>query len=292
MNRLLLRAMILKELRIMRRDPQQLLGLVSICLSLLLLFTIPVFTGDQIEQQRREEEKAAATRLEAAEAAGVEMTIEPPAEEAPTPLWAFRWSILGTAAGLAFYASFFSVAMALASFAGEKEERTVELLLAAPIRDTTLYVLKLVSVTLVTSLLGYLFLLVSAAFAVVYFWDRLGDLPASLLVSCALLSLPLPILITGLQVSLGAMCSVRADTTKGAGQVYGGAISIILVGLPVLVMALGRTSLGDTATRLFFRWVEAGAILQVASLYSLLIAICAGCFFAGWSMFRRERLLT
>lgn len=189
----------------------------------------------------------------------------------------------------ALLAAIFTVTLALESFAGEKERRTIEVLLAAPASDRELFASKILSCVLLACLLGAAFELVAAGgLALVargrgleVSWWALGR---ALLWSLALLA------GTSLTfASLGVVISSRVSTVKAGGQVLG----VLMLALAALV-ALGGFAAGAheakvkaalEALRQVPGWKLGAAALLVLGLLDWgLVAV-------GARTFRRERLV-
>src|SRR5262249_39846118 len=124
--------------------------------------------------------------------------------ESGPPLLVFRAHrrliMLLVGAPLRSFASFMAEPLAVASFVGEKEERTLEVLLAAPIPDRTLYFAKCLGILLPMSAVGYLFLLAAVVYGFVAHPDYFASLPPGLFATTVLLCLPFPLLLTAMQV--------------------------------------------------------------------------------------------
>lgn len=324
------RAVLRKDLRLLVRDPQQILGLLSLLGSLVfiaLVFgagqgelrsgpegvaavasaspaspTSGVAQGDEVERtlaQLRAEVAAVASarQLTPAQRADLEtnmVAIEEASQafEGPPPRWAVRWVLLGLAAFLSFYGSFFAVALALANFVGERERGTIEILLSTPLSDRRIFLYKIASVTLLCSLAGYALLFLGAlgvgwlAPEKVWEWVSLADL-----FTCGALALPLPMIACGFQVGLGALCSVRAKTTQGAGQLFGGMIVGVFIGCPSLALAAELLGLTAPLVVLGKLWIRLPFALQVLLVYGLVLGVLGAVLRLAYALFTRERML-
>lgn len=323
------RAVLRKDLRLLLRDPQQILGLLSLLGS--LVFMALVFGAGQEEVRKGQESAAqvssstqaiptsevvsgevqktlAQLRAEvAAVASARSLTPEEQAElettmvameeathalNGPPPRSVVRWVLLGLAASLSFYGSFFAIALALANFVGERERGTIEILLSTPLTDRRIFLYKIASVTLLCSTAGYALLALGAAAgaflapAQVWEWVTLTDL-----FLCGALALPLPLICCGLQVGMGALCSVRAKTTQGAGQLFGGLIVAVFIGLPSLGLAAELLGLTDPVFALGKLWLRFPFALQVLLAYGAILALLGGILRLGYALFTRERML-
>lgn len=277
----LLWAVTLKELRATMRDRQQVVGMVMILVALLLM-------ADALDNLLK-----AAFRENVVQAA--------PANPTPTAMMAqayvaevkhtvVRWAILGYLGLIAFFASVFAVPVALASFAGEKEEGTIEVLLAAPQSDLGLYVLKCLSILLPAAALGYVFQLLGMA----YMWSRHADRVQALSGDVGwalLLSLPFPVLLASLQTGLGAALSVRAQTVKGAGQMFGAVFAGFGVGGVLLVSTLLSQPADHPLRRWFAGWADLSFATQYGTITGLLLFGTTLLVGVGAALFRREALI-
>jgi len=333
---LLFRALVGKELRMLCRDPQQLLGLFALIFSLAFVAIVMETAGDDQKKRKQDVEEAqrrldelrkkleaeaeesdgdaeAAAHPASAETDPASAGTDPPPEAggepavkvdvpavpeaAPSsdpkevPPWAIRWIILLVSGLLAFYGSFFVVPLALASFVGEKEEGTVEVLLSAPVSDTRLYLFKTGSVALVGSLLGYLFLFLGFGYGLWKFGGRIGEIGIGLVLPPVLLSLLWPILFTGIQLGFGVIASVRAKTTKGAGQLFGGIVTILFLGGPLAAFGIWKTNLRVPLTEFGIWWMKSAFALQALIVFGTMTLFCAAGILIGWALFKRERML-
>jgi len=200
-----------------------------------------------------------------------------------------RLVVLVIAQSLSAYASFFAIPLALATFVGEKESQTLELLLAAPIPDARLYVFKVLSITILGAGFGLLLLVAFLGWAGVAHGAALARLPSGELALLVLAALPLPLLYTLVQVGLGACVSVRADSMKGAGQLLGGLYMLGFAGCGGVMIALGKSRdqgllLIDTVNELSF-WPYYLTTFVGSGVLALLFLVVGGL------LFRRERLI-
>lgn len=322
------RAVLRKDLRLLLRDPQQILGLLSLLGS--LVFIALVFGAGQDEVRKNTgmaqvssasaasptsvvlasdvKKTLAQLRAEVAAVASarnltpqqradletnmVAMEEAAHAFDGPPPRWAVRWVLIGLATFLSFYGSFFAIALALANFVGERERGTIEILLSTPLSDRRIFLYKIASVTLLCSTAGYALLalgVASAAFlAPAKVWEWLSPLD---LLLCGTLALPLPLICCGLQVGLGALCSVRAKTTQGAGQLFGGLIVAVFIGLPSLALAAELLGLTGPVVALGKLWVQVPFALPVLVAYGALLTLLGAILRLGYALFTRERML-
>ena len=194
------RAVLRKDLRLLLRDPQQILGLLSLLGSLVFMGLVFGAGQDEVRQSKGDAAQvvsaSAATPTSVALSSDVKKTLAQlraevaavasarnltpeqradletnmvAMEEAahafdgPPPRWAVRWFLLGLATFLSFYGSFFAIALALANFVGERERGTIEILLSTPLSDRRIFLYKIASVTLLCSTAGYALLGLGAA---------------------------------------------------------------------------------------------------------------------------------
>jgi len=85
--------------------------------------------------------------------------------------------------------------------------------------------------------------------------------------------------------------SARAETVKGAGQVIGVAIIVIMLGFGVVPALLQFTPLGPPVGRAVMAWIEFPFALQYFALILVLAGIDVALFFAGRALVQRDRML-
>ncbi|MCU0723548.1 MAG: ABC transporter permease, partial [Planctomycetes bacterium] len=159
MNRsLLFRGVLAKDLKTLLRDRQQLFAVIIGLLSAVLTVgSIEISIAFEKAEKEAKAAKAAREKAEA-EAKGVEPSAavappktapeagperKPPAnpfEKAPASLP--LWLVILCGTGVGWYASFFVLPLGFATFAGERERGTLEVVLATPVPDATLYAAK------------------------------------------------------------------------------------------------------------------------------------------------------
>jgi ABC-type transport system involved in multi-copper enzyme maturation permease subunit len=204
-------------------------------------------------------------------------------------------SIAGAALIGIFFSMGYLIAAVLASFVGEKEARTLEVLLASPLSDGKLYLFKCAGVLLPSVVIGCFFAVVVALMAAAFIPAEILPLPATTLIRDAvLLGIPLMLLPQLWLVGLGSAISIRAETVKGASQILGVAVMILIFGgiygVPVLLATV--PSVRPPAIALLHWWID----LSFASQYGMLLVVlgvpAAGLVTLGRACFRRDRMLT
>jgi ABC-type Na+ efflux pump permease subunit len=266
MNRsILLRGLLAKEVRTMLRDRQQVLGLGVFAVGL-------SFVAYMMESG-------------------------PPTVSASGPPLVFfvtypRLMLLAVAVGLSSFVSFVAIPLALATFVGEKEERTLEVLLAAPIPDRTLYWFKCLGIVLPMAGVGYLFLAAAALYGVLLHPGYFASLPVGELVQTVLLSVPFPLLATALQVGLAGSISVWADSKKGAEQLFGAVMTALLFGGALTAFLVSKSPLGEPLVRFGLWWFRQPFAVQYGSLVGLIVIGDVALLGIGSALFQRERLVT
>lgn len=300
MNRpLLLRAMIAKELRTTLRQRQQIWGLIIT----LLVFVFVIGMGVREYSQRTRSPVASGAHVQAAPPPET----RPAASAASRPATAsslnrvpqldamiIRWISIGLGAGLTLFLSLgYLLAATLATFAGEKDNRTLEILLASPVDDTTLFVTKCLSVLLPMSAIGYLLFLIPASVAAFLLRSELARLPISIPVHALLLSIPVMLLVSASVVALGAAVSAKSQSLKGASQVFGALFFIVFFGggygLPLI---LRFTPLGPPVRAFGKAWLQMPFIAQYAAALLVLAVPAAILTLVALALFKRDRLLT
>lgn len=273
---LLLRAMIAKELRMFSRERNQLFGLVIP----IAMFAIAIC--------------AVGHTMRGAEGDIVKALAAGGQGWSPQILMGLRWGGIGLGAAISmFLALGYLVPTILGSFAGEKENRTLEVVLASPVPDTRLFLLKCLSVMLPMVAMGYAFLLIVAGLVAFWFHALLGELPVSLIGYALLAGAPVMLLIAAVFTALGAAISVRADSLKGAGHMLGGVVMLFFFVLPYGIPLVARYA---PARRLLMGWWQTCAGLPFLVQYVLVLALLAIpailLLALGRALFRRDRMLT
>ncbi|MGE5609554.1 MAG: ABC transporter permease subunit [Bacillota bacterium] len=292
-HRLVLRAMIVKELRTTLRERQQAWGFA---ITLLVLGFMSIVLTQKLQPAAR----AIRMRDVATSTAPTQPATRPSVTQTLSQLpWGYvdpaviRWICIGfgTAVSLLF-AMGYVISATLASFAGEKDTKTLEILLASPITDTNLFVTKCLSVLLPTCVIGYLMLLIPAGLSLVLLRREFAQVPIHVPFHVLVLSLPIILLIEASLVAIGAAISAKAETLKGASQVFGGVCFVIFFGtaygLPVLITFTG---LRNPVIALGKAWITMPFVAQYAILLAALSAVALLFFLIGRSLFRRDRLL-
>jgi len=272
MNWLLLRTMILKELRTTLREKNQFLGLAISVVALSAGVAIPAINArDSL-------------------AANIVSTINWTPELIAGGKWA---AVLAGTAISVFFGMGFLLAAVVSSFASEKENRTLELALVSPVSDTKLLLAKYISVMLPALVLDVLFTTVIAVAAQITLGGALGTLPFAWWFYLVVLSLPLTLMPCAVLVGMGAAISARAETARGAGQVTGGIFFGVMFGgsygIPLL---LRYTGLSGPVLELLHAWLSWPFAVQYSSLLLAAAVPAVVAITAGRLMFRQDRLLT
>jgi ABC-type Na+ efflux pump permease subunit len=269
---LLLRSMILKELRTTLREKHQFVGLAISIIAMTAGVAVPAMNG----------RSSLASKI----VTNMSWT--------PEMIAIAKWipMLVGVGVGV-FFGMGFLLAAVMSSFASEKENRTLELALVSPVSDTRLFLAKCISVLLPSMALGGLFTTVIAVVAQFTMGEVLRTLPFAWWFYLVVLSMPMTLMPCTILVGLGAAISARSETAKGAGQVMGGVfVGLILgptYGIPLLVRFTG---LGDPVMKLLHAWLSWPFAAQYASLLLAAAIPAVLAVFAGRLMFRRDRLLT
>jgi hypothetical protein len=277
---LLLRAMIGKELRMLLRERNQVLGLVVPIAACAISISVAGWYC-------RELPPAVAQALAGGASPAGEI-------ESRNAIIGLRWAGIGLGSAIAmFLAVGYLVPTILASFAGEKENRTLEVVLASSVPDARLFLLKCVSVLLPMLTMGYLFLLLVAGLSAFWFHGVLRQLPVALIGYAVLAGPPVMLLLGAAFTGLGAAISVRADTLKGAGQVLGGVLMLIFFAGPYGIPLLMRY---PPAKHFLTVWGQAWLNLPFAAQYAMVLAVlaipAAILLAIGLVLFQRDRMLT
>lgn len=283
----------------MVRDRQQLFALV-------IGLASAVFTAVTIEvaamAERKEKEAEEASRKAEALLEASRETEEAPDREGgaastasatglPLTSAVLIWLVVLSCGGMAWYGSFFALPLALATFVGEKEKGTLEVLLMTPPTDRALYALKFLSVTLPSAFYGLLLMALMGAYVLILHGRQLEGFSPGVIVAGALLSLPLPFLLSALHVGLGAICSVRARTTQGAGLLLGGLITVAMFALFGLGGVLAFTPLKESALGALRWWIGTPFAFQYLCAIAVLALLTALSWAIGRALFRRETML-
>jgi ABC-type Na+ efflux pump permease subunit len=291
--RRLLWAMVTKETRTTLRERHQVVALVAIFLVSLGCLLVPAarwaWYANRAAQHQPKPALAtapAATQDATSDADRIREALLP---KNPALI---RWAVLAAALlGGMIFALGFLTNSAIAAFAGEKEAKTLELALASPVSDTALLVGKCVA-SLVTGLaVGYLFLLLATLGLWVLLRSEMAKLPLNVPLHALVLSVPLIVLASTSLVIIAATGSARAETVKGAGQVIGIVIFLVIFlfsGVPALIRL---TPLGPAFQRVFTGWLAWPFAAQYLGLVGFLLAINTLLFLIGRALVRRDQML-
>lgn len=217
----------------------------------------------------------------------------PAGAELPEP--ALRWILIGAAAMIGFFFSTgYLLSAVVASFVGEKEGRTLEILLASPLSDGKLFAVKCVSVFLPSLTIGYGFTIAAAILSYTLTPPEWTDqLTGARLGAAVALSLPLLMAVQLWFVGIGSAVSVKAETMKGANQILGVVFMVLIFGLGYGVPFL--LALDPPARAVFLQAWQKWSAMQFWLGYGLAMVI----FFVpavvaisiGRACFKRDRML-
>ncbi|MFI5381610.1 MAG: ABC transporter permease subunit [Tepidisphaerales bacterium] len=281
----LLKTMVVKEVRTSLRERQQIVGLV------VLLFVLVFLAGTGAGRFRALMQASATTRpATQATTLRAEFAHQP---FPPLHVNSVRWAAVLVGMGVGLFVSLgLLLAAALATFAGEKDNGTLEVLLATPVEDTKLYLLKCASVLLPSAVLGYLFLLVPGALTMFLLRAELAAVPINLPLYVFVLSVP-PVLLSNLiLVAVAAAVSAKTNSLKGASQVFGAIMCAIIFTPTIILPAVA----GLPGARQWLRhaagsWITQGFATQYLTVLAALAVVAAICLAVGRALFRRDRLL-
>lgn len=273
-----LRVMILKEWRTMVRERNQLLAMAVV------VVVMSVAIGTSMTSVRRDLRRKATPATQVHHEA-------PPSRQA---VMVARWVCIGIGAGFGLFFAFgYLVNAILASFVGEKEAKTLELLLATPLSDHRLYAAKCLSVLLPMAAMGYAFVLAGVIVCYAVFGEVVAMAPVNPPLYALGLSVPVLLLAESVFIGLGAAVSATAETTKGAGQVLGVVFFVIMFGggygIPLLVKF---TSLRQPLVALGKAWLDFPFVVQYAMVLGVVGVPALICLAVGRASFKRDRLLT
>lgn len=267
-----IKAMVAKEFRTTLRERQQLAALIISIVGMSLAMAIPAM---------RAGEDIARASARAAEWGIFEIS-------------ATRWiCILAGGAIGTFFTLGYVISATVVSFAGERESKTLELVLASPVGDRLLFLGKCVGVMTPSLCLGYLFVCAVASMVQILYGPAVARLPVHWALYMLLFSFPFVLFPSLFLVGVGATVSAKAETSKGAGQILGAVFFVIFFGggygLPLLVHVMGwGPSLWKWA-KLWMQWSFPAQYASVVGVLAIPVILSLG---VGLAMFRRDRLLT
>jgi ABC-type Na+ efflux pump permease subunit len=264
---LLLRAMVFKEMRMMMRERGQMLGMVIAIVAVFLPASMGTLHWGSIPGDARPW----------------------PAEQ----VLIARWVGVLVGAGIgAFLGLGYLTAAVMASFAGEKEAKTLEILLAAPIGNTKLFLLKCASVLLPAIVAGYLFQAVAIVAGELAFRQALASVPINIPVY-VLLGMPPVVLLDVVLVGFGAAVSAKSETVKGASQVFAAVAILPIFAIPLVVRALPRHLAALSGVMpLAKMWLAMPFAVQYISLLGALSIPALLSLAVGRALFQRDRILS
>lgn len=264
---LLLRAMIAKELRTMMRERGQLVGLVVAVVAVFLPVSMGTMHWGAIPKDGQGW----------------------PAGD----ILVARWVSVMAGAGIgAFMGLGYVTAAVMASFAGEKEAKTLEILLAAPIGNTRLFLLKCMSVLLPAVLAGCVFQVVAIVAGEIAFRQAMASVPINIPIYVFLGMLPVVLLDIAL-VGFGAAISAKAETVKGASQVFGAVTVLPFFAIPLVVRAVPKHVLASSGIiHLAKGWLAMPFAVQYICLLGALCVPAMLSLAVGRALFQRDRILS
>jgi hypothetical protein len=309
MNRsLLFRSVVAKDLKTLLRDRQQLfavvVGLVSAVVTVASLeLTIRFENAKKLTKTAKA--PMAKTEGEGKLDAGAGGKAEAPsggpasAPEGIAPVNALGkagpsvplWIVIVCGTGVGWYAALFMLPLGFATFAGERERGTLEVILATPVPDATLYAFKSLSVTVPGVGYGGMLLLLSLAYALGFHPEMTRLVSAGEVLLGTLLSMPFLVMLCGIHVALGACCSVRAKTTQGAGMLFAGIITAAFLLITGAGAVLFLTPAEGPALEALLWFLRLPFVLQYLIVAAVFASAWAALFLIGKALFVREKML-
>ena len=181
----------------------------------------------------------------------------------------------------------------LACFVGEKEAKTLEILLASPLSDEKLFNLKAASVLLPSVCIGSIFAIGLMVAAKVFIPEEVVRLPSDLVIYGPLMGIVAMAIVQMWFVGLGAAISAKAETMKGATQSLGVAFTVIFFGggygLPLLVRTF--PGIQEPFSRLMGKWMAYSFQQQYGVAIVALLIPALILMGIGRASFRRDRML-
>jgi len=286
-DRRLLWVMLAKEIRSTFRERSQVKGII---VSLVMIFLIG---GNAYFRASR-----GVHRNTSPQAPGFTMPAPDGAARAnapPTPERILLWAAIAGTAGIGFFFSLgYLSAGVLACFVGEKEGRTLEVLLASPLSDRKLFFVKAVSVLGPSACIGVVMTVIALVVATASGMQELIHFSVPTLMAGLALGVPALVLIQSWVVGIGAAISAKAETMKGAGQTLGVVMMVFifgsLYGVPMLLAAYPGIKPALIAQVMV--WLDRPFATQYTLTLAILAIPSAACIGLGRTMFRRDRMLT
>jgi ABC-type Na+ efflux pump permease subunit len=321
-NFALLRVMVLKEIRTTFRERSQMLGLVVAVIMLFVIVTaslLPALAAMRLrESASTGPSKVTSTtsptalttgsRIQSARQLATQPSTQSATQSPTQPVMAayhepppirqsrqLRLIAVGVVGSIGFFFSCgYLFAATLATFVGEKEAKTLEILLASPLSDRKLYVVKCISVLLPSLAMAIAFSIGVSVLLLVLVPHHVVEHSVQLVVMAVLLSIPAIALFQLWFVGIGAAISARTETMKGAGQVLGVVFLILIFstmyGLPLLATLVPAFI---APVMVLVKRIGAGGFAMDYLLILLVLAVPATMFIGigRWS-FQRDRMLT
>jgi|GEM_PF-5113878 len=281
-NLKLLRVMVIKEFRTTFRERSQIRALL-ISVGLMVLVA-----GNTFYQVSRNSPGRRSRP-------GISQIVEHAFIPSTHDIWQARWlAILGTVGVGFFFSMGYLMSAVLACFVGEKEARTLEILLASPLSNDKLFIAKSTSVLLPSACIGGLFTLAIAILVTLFGSGHVLNVPAVQIFIGLTMGIPALLMLQLWFVGLGAAISAHAETMKGAGQSLGGAITLLIFGsaygMPLLWGAIPSIHAPVLA---FVRQLLTFPFVAQYGIFLLALAIPAFLLMSlGRAFFRRDRMLT
>jgi ABC-type transport system involved in multi-copper enzyme maturation permease subunit len=297
-----LRAMMVKELRTMLRERGQFFGLVGGIVAMLAGFFVPSYQLGKSLGHYVHTSPAAAPGMPSG--GGVQLTAPQPlqrqqlAAKMHLNLEQFgkvvRWVAVAMVLPLSVFISImFGTTMAVAAFVGEKEASTVEVLLAAPLSHARLFVLKYLSVIIPAAVLTMLLVAIGVALLGWAAWQAMPHWLLEELLGDLVWATPVPLLCVAVMNGLCIAASMGAETVKGAGQMVG--VVLLVVMMPLVLIPVLMTQWFVPMREAVFRfggwWLGAPFITQYAALMGVGLGFAVVFFAVAYVRFDREWML-
>ena len=303
----LIRTMVVKEMRTTLRERHQKIALATVFVIGLIGVLGPAYkwaafakkstaaaAAAQVESEKTlaQPTTAAATMTAPAPAPGPSDADRIRAQLLTSEPAVVRWAILlgTTLVGMMFALGLISNA-AIAAFAGEKEAKTLELALASPASDGALFAGKCAAAVVPGVACGYLFIGCATLGVWVLLREEMAKLPINVPLHALVLSIPLIVLPSIGLALIGVAGSARAETVKGAGQVIGIAIMVVIFVVGALPALLRFTPLGPPAARAVRAWLAWPFAAQYLGMLGLFVLVNLVLFAIGRAVVRRHQML-
>lgn len=282
MNRArILKAVVIKEITEALREKH-----VRAVLAVGLLFPLYIgWLGIHEFREKGKDAKEAVERIEEGDANGEGIGLPQDSDTA-----ADSFSIVMAVGYGPLLAVFFAVTLGVEAFVGEKERKTIEVLLASPASDRELFAAKVAACTVFSLGLGVVMAAMGTVMLSILAWIYGKGLPAEdvgkTLMGSGLLLISLSVPFT----CVGAIISSRVNTVKAGAQIFGIVMLVLFLSVMVISVAL-KEQLKPLIEALvvvaflpaWLKWVSGIALVGVLDWVTLS---------AGASVFNREKMLT